>query len=232
MNGLPRYTNKIRLPIFLLVLLLFLIAYPYLHHTYPKHIAIVELFFALIMISGVSLLTRHKKTLYFMVGLAATILIGIFIMGTVQSRVLLFFVLLVELLFFLVILISLVTYIYKQKEVTLDKLYAAITSYLVLGIVFAVLYALVATVTPVAFQYTVSTDFASLSLFPHPAFFSEALYFSFVTLATLGYGDWVALMGPLKMVASLEAISGQLFIAILIARLVGIQIAQSIADDD
>ncbi|HAU2012855.1 TPA: two pore domain potassium channel family protein, partial [Legionella pneumophila] len=58
---------------------------------------------------------------------------------------------------------------------------------------------------------------------PHPAFFSDALYFSFVTLGTLGYGDLVPVFGPIKMIASLEAIIGQLYIAILIARLVSVR---------
>lgn len=220
--------DRLKLPIFLLVLLLFLVAYPYLHLTYPQHIAIVEVFFALLMISGVSLLINKKKLLFIMIVLSVLILIGIIITDYTQSLVLLFFVMLIELIFFLVIFVSLIAYIYKQKAVSMNKLYAAVTSYLVLGIIFAVLYTLIATISPDAFQYTVVAKMPSSYALPHPAFFSEALYFSFVTLGTLGYGDWVPMFGPLKMVASLEAIFGQLFIAILIARLVGVQISQSL----
>lgn len=50
-----------------------------------------------------------------------------------------------------------------------------------------------------------------------------------MTLSTLGYGDWVPVLGPIKMIAALEAITGQLFIAILIARLVGLHISQALA---
>jgi hypothetical protein len=47
-------------------------------------------------------------------------------------------------------------------------------------------------------------------------------YFSFVTLTTLGYGDMTPLSRPAKNLAALEAILGQLYIAVLIARLVGL----------
>lgn len=49
-----------------------------------------------------------------------------------------------------------------------------------------------------------------------------------MTLSTLGYGDWVPMQGPVKIISALEAIAGQLFISVLIARLVGIHIAQTV----
>ena len=55
-------------------------------------------------------------------------------------------------------------------------------------------------------------------------------YFSFVTLTTLGYGDIVPVSGPAKTFSTLEAIVGQLYIALLVARLVGLHTAQSIAN--
>jgi voltage-gated potassium channel Kch len=56
-------------------------------------------------------------------------------------------------------------------------------------------------------------------------------YFSFVTLTTLGYGDIVPISGPAKTFATLEAIVGQLYIALLVARLVGLHTAQSMMED-
>jgi hypothetical protein len=53
------------------------------------------------------------------------------------------------------------------------------------------------------------------------------LYFSFVTLASLGYGDIVPLTGPARSAAILEAVMGQLYLAITIARLVGARSFQS-----
>ena len=54
-----------------------------------------------------------------------------------------------------------------------------------------------------------------------------ALYYSFVTLTTLGYGDIAPVTMPARMLASLEAMTGQVYLAILVARLVGLHIAHS-----
>lgn len=220
--------KDLRLPVFLIALLFFLIAYPYFHFKFPDQIAVIELFFALLMITGVSLLINQKKLLIFMSILAVLILLGILLAGYTENKVILQLTMFIELTFFLFIFISLLTFIYSEEKITLNKLYAAVTSYLVLGIIFALIYAIIFVNFPSSFQYTVSSNLVFTKNFPHPAFFSEALYFSFVTLSTLGYGDWAPMFGPIKMIASLEAIMGQLFIAILIARLVGIQISQSL----
>jgi hypothetical protein len=54
------------------------------------------------------------------------------------------------------------------------------------------------------------------------------LYFSFVTLTTLGYGDVVPTSPVTRTLASLEAITGQLYLTVLVARLVGLHIAESL----
>ena len=54
-------------------------------------------------------------------------------------------------------------------------------------------------------------------------------YFSFVTMTTLGYGDISPLSEPAKAMAMTQAITGQIYLAVLVARLVGINIAQQMA---
>ena len=53
------------------------------------------------------------------------------------------------------------------------------------------------------------------------------IYYSFVTLSTLGYGDIVPKVSAARMLAAVEAITGQLYLAVLVARLVGLHISQS-----
>jgi hypothetical protein len=78
-----------------------------------------------------------------------------------------------------------------------------------------------------------------LTEFIHPNSFSMAadlatesrkalFYYSFVTLTTLGYGDITPISHPAKSLAMLEAIVGQMYIAVLIARLVGMHISQGL----
>lgn len=212
--------KNVKLPIFMCSLLIFLIFYPYLHQKFPDYLFIVELFFALIMIAGVNLFVYKKNLLILMSILAILILGGILMTAYSNNFNGIFIVLLIELVFFAVIFVSLLKYIYEQREVTLNKIYAAITSYLVLGMVFAVLYTIIAILSPDSFQYTLAINMKAIKIFPHPSFFSEALYFSFVTLSTLGYGDWVPILGPIKMIAALEAIVGQLFSATVLTLIV------------
>jgi hypothetical protein len=54
-----------------------------------------------------------------------------------------------------------------------------------------------------------------------------AIYFSFVTLATLGYGDVVPASGPARALAMLEAVFGQLYLVVLVARLVSLYSRES-----
>jgi hypothetical protein len=57
---------------------------------------------------------------------------------------------------------------------------------------------------------------------------TAVLYFSFATLTTLGYGDIVPVSAIARTLATLEAITGQLYLAVLVARLVGLHIAESL----
>ena len=57
------------------------------------------------------------------------------------------------------------------------------------------------------------------------------IYFSFVTLTTLGYGDITPLTSQARSLSLLEAVFGQIYLAVVIARLVGIQITQSMENN-
>ena len=53
------------------------------------------------------------------------------------------------------------------------------------------------------------------------------LYYSFITLTTLGYGDVVPVSAAARMFAAIEAVMGQLYLAVLVARLVGLHISHA-----
>ena len=102
---------------------------------------------------------------------------------------------------------------------SLETIYGAIVVYILIGLMWAFLYHLTEIIHPQSFSFAAElvTDLKK-SLF----------YFSFITLTTLGYGDLTPVSSPAKSLAMLEAIVGQMFIAVLIARLVGMHISQSI----
>ncbi len=113
----------------------------------------------------------------------------------------------------------------RQREVSADTILGGISVYLLMVLAFALLHLLVATLQPGAYQ----VGSAGPSRFIVEDF-PLALYFSFVTLTTLGYGDITPASPAAQMLAGLEAMMGQLFIAILIGRLIGLHVGQRAGD--
>ncbi len=99
----------------------------------------------------------------------------------------------------------------RSTKIDAEHIYAALSAYLLAGVFFGVLYHGVDRVWPGSFS--ASGAIGEFSLF-------DAIYFSFVTLATLGYGDLVPVSEVARGLAVVEAVSGQLFLAVMIARLV------------
>jgi len=95
-------------------------------------------------------------------------------------------------------------------EVDAEHLYAALSAYLLAGICFGLLYWVLEQISHGAFA--ASGQFSQTS----------AIYFSFVTLATLGYGDIAPRADFARGLAILEGVGGQLFLAVLVARLVSL----------
>lgn len=108
-------------------------------------------------------------------------------------------------------------------HVTNDTISGAICGYLLLGLVFAFMYALVGLAYPGSFVMEGKAIISDKSRIFYQHELSGLIYFSYVTLATLGYGDIAPKSAPARMLAALEAIAGQFYVAILIARLVSIR---------
>ena len=109
--------------------------------------------------------------------------------------------------------IALFTYLVRPGTVTRGRLYVSVSLYFLLGLNWYVLYGLIDIVQPRSF----AEAGASLLGRVEP---SKLLYFSLATLTTLGYGDIVAVRPAARMLATLEAAAGVLYIAIFVASLV------------
>jgi voltage-gated potassium channel Kch len=106
----------------------------------------------------------------------------------------------------------------RSGRVTADKIYGAICAYLLLGYAWAFAYSVIEEIQPGSFatQGPAANDIVSRVM--------QMRYFSFVTLATVGYGDIVPRMPLARTVALLEAMVGQFYLVALIGRLVGLHI--------
>jgi hypothetical protein len=107
-----------------------------------------------------------------------------------------------------------------RGRVTADKLAAAVNVYLLLGLAWAIAYGVIASFDQAAFTAT-AMDFHTLE--EYVAFGAEFvfIYVSFVTLTPLGYGDTLPMTPIAQTAAWMEAVVGQLFVAVTLARLVG-----------
>jgi hypothetical protein len=105
-------------------------------------------------------------------------------------------------------------FILVQPKVDRNQLLGAASVYLLLGVIWALLFEIVRLFDPSAFT---NVD----SIAGRPGATGELLYFSYVTLTTLGYGDIAPTIPAAKNLVVLEAVIGQLFLAVLIAVLIG-----------
>ena len=108
--------------------------------------------------------------------------------------------------------------VFRSGPVTIHRIQGAIAVYLLLGLAWASAYQLVALRHPEAFAGAIGGEEGSEGL---PQRF---IYYSFVTLTTLGYGDITPVHPVARSLAVLEALVGQLYPAILLARLVSLQV--------
>jgi hypothetical protein len=112
-------------------------------------------------------------------------------------------------LLLLAAVIMVVRRVLAKPEVTIQSIYGALSAYLITGLMFASLFA--------GMQHLGTSDFFASN---QPANTQTFQYFSFTTLTTLGYGDFTAAESGGRSIAVLEALTGQIFLVTLVARLV------------
>jgi hypothetical protein len=131
--------------------------------------------------------------------------------------------------FIFITVVGLVRELFSIKRVTLDTISAAICAYLLLGLAWGFLFAVVALEHPGSFSRVllVSSGANASPMFMLHNFF----YYSFVCLTTTGYGDIAPTSDAARALSILESVTGQMYLAILIARLVSLEVAQSLLGD-
>jgi hypothetical protein len=108
----------------------------------------------------------------------------------------------------------------RASAITSEHLYGALSAYLMAGVFLGMVYASVAQVWPSSI--IVSGGDAS-----HPFTLANGIYFSFITLATVGYGDFVPGNDVVRGLAIVEAIAGQFYLAVMIARLMSLYMREA-----
>ena len=183
--------------------------------------------FGAVLIAAVLAVSHRRSTTTIAIGLAAVALVATvlnFVQGSRGSEILHH---LLDGIFLLFVVGMLVRHIFGTSRVTLDLIKAALCAYLILGLMCASFFAAIEGVSPGSFHLPGEGQSFSTPGFDVDEDVTQ-VYFSFVTLLTLGYGDVYPVGSLARIVAVLEAFAGQVMMVVLVARLVGVHVAQTL----
>jgi VanZ family protein len=116
-------------------------------------------------------------------------------------------------IFYVFILADLLHYVLRRDVMTADKLYGAVAAYILVAILWAQLHGVTQYFYPGAYAFGGTPQVLGMP---------ELIYFSFTTLATVGYGDITPALVQSRYLTVLEMVTGVMYVAILIARLTGV----------
>ena len=173
---------------------------------------------AILFLAGLYVASERRSRFYFVLVLAVVTALLSFYHQTGNRSVDVAFQLCLSLFLLTMIIQILKKAVLKNEKVSREKIAAALCVYLLAGYLWACLYTFADILNPGAFQN-------NLRGYP------DLLYYSFITLATVGYGDITPVTPLARSLAVLEAITGQLYLAVMIARLVGLHIVHAAEDD-
>jgi len=210
-------TSKGRMLYLLIVILLYLLLVPIVDRFIRLNF-LFDLFMSIILVTGIYAVSQGKRRAITASLLGAPMLVFLWLNNYYTSDWIVICASFFAVLFFSYSIIRLLKFIFRESRVTKDVLFAAIIVYLMMGIMWAGSYALLSHLDPTSF------DIDSLEKKDPNMIFT---YFSFVTLTTLGYGDITPMTDIAYSMTILEATIGQLYLAVLVARLVAQHITHS-----
>jgi hypothetical protein len=175
-------------------------------------------FITAILISGTYAASKKIYITITAASLALPMLVSIWISHFVDMPSLVFMGDCFGIAFIAFLVVVILSFIFSEHEVTINVIYASIVVYLLIAIMWAFIYLVLESIHPGSFATGEGQIEVGRRLY---------IYYSFVTITTLGYGDVTPTTDLANSFSFLEAVTGQLYIAILIARLVGIHIVQS-----
>jgi len=184
-----------------------------------------DIFFSLLIGAVLLLVFEEREHRRIAISLGLTAFLGIWAshgFGGFAGRMLLVGAHLFAVCFFAFALCGILRAIFG-KRVSGDAIFGAVCGYLLLGIIWSLLYSAAETASPGSFRLPATRGSDAVAARPNRGTLG---YYSFVTLATVGYGDVTPITPLARTLAWMEAIAGQFYLAVLVAGLVGFQVTQ------
>ena len=207
----------------LIALALLFTCAPFVEEIKGGHL-ILSFLFSLVLLSAVLAVANRKRVLVIALVLAIPAIAGRWINHFRPDLVPPAVFLVGGLILIIFVVGHLLRFVLRAPVVTTDVLCASISAYLMLGLMWTMAYWLVDQLTPGgAFSFNTNAGTRSINGF-------NGFYFSFITLSTVGYGDITPVSKVARMLAAMEAMTGLLYVAVLIARLVSLYSAPGPAE--
>jgi voltage-gated potassium channel len=204
-----------RMVILLVTILILIIGKPLLAGIFNYRF-IPDVMLTIIFVAAIYAISRRRVDVYISLGLAIPMFAGVWSSYWIENINLLMASQIFGVLFVAFTISRLTRYIFHEKEVTQEVIFAAVVVYLLMAITWAFLYLIQEFFRPgsISFPFDQSLDFYNF------------LYFSCVTITTLGYGDVLPLTQQASALAILEAITGQMYLVVVVAWLVGMYVSR------
>ena len=198
----------------LIALALLFVFFPFVEEVKGGDV-IVSILLSLVLLSAVLAVADRKGVFFIAIALATPAIAGRWINHFRPDLVPPPVFLIAGLALIAFVVANLLRFVLRAPSVNTEVLCASISAYLMLGLLWTVAYWLVDQLSPGAFAFNTKEGMQSIRGF-------NAFYFSFITLSTVGYGDITPVSKVARMLAAMEAITGSLYVAVLIARLVAL----------
>jgi voltage-gated potassium channel len=170
------------------------------------------IFSSFILLFCVYSVSQTRRDFHIALGLAIPAFFGSWVGLFLKSFSLPIFGSFLQIIFLGFILLIIISHLFRLEEVTMDTILGAACSYFLIGLVWSLIFFVLESLSPGSFSFSRPHEEMNLNFF---------LYYSFMTMTTVGFGDITPLSDPARSLSVLEAVLGQLYMAITIAILVG-----------
>lgn len=220
MNGMIKKaiqaTKEGRFLYLLLILLGYILLAPFLQKF--LHLKqLYHIFLTAVLLASIYAVRIHKKQFIAAVCLAVPMVLSVWFSYATPSQYMRILSAVTTLVFLIYTILLILVFVFSTRVVTHHVIFGAIAVYLLIGLAWSIVYAILESRIPGSFSQAPVADA------PQPDLF---IYFSFVTMTTLGYGDIIPLKPEARALVVGEALTGQIYMTVLIAWLVGLYVSR------
>lgn len=209
-------TKEGRFLYLLLILLGYILLAPFLQD-YLHLKQLYHIFLTAVLLASIYAVRIHKKQSIAAMCLAVPMLFFVWFSYAMPSQFVRLLSALATLVFLIYTILLILIFVFSTRVVTHHVIFGAIAVYLLIGLAWSIVFGILESQIPGSFSQAPAADALQ------PGFF---IYFSFVTMTTLGYGDIIPLKSEARALVVGEALIGQIYMTVLIAWLVGLYVSR------